>query len=136
LIASAVDVRSAEWIVEAPSGCSADNSCRTLPLADFGTVSFSGARATTAKGRRASISRGPWGTSRITLAPAGRAYVANGVAGEAKPSALSAGGSSFEVAYSRATVAPAARFMAPRAGAQGLAPGGAGGVEKRAGYRY
>jgi hypothetical protein len=41
------------------------------------------------------------------------------------------------VAYSRATVAPAARYMArlARAGAQGLAPGGAGGVEKRAGYR-
>jgi hypothetical protein len=39
------------------------------------------------------------------------------------------------VAYSNAALAPAARLLAPRAGAQDLAPGGAGGVEKRAGYR-
>jgi hypothetical protein len=132
---ASVDVRSAEWIVEAPSSCAGNNSCRTLPLTDFGTVSFSGANATTTTGRRGSISHGPWGTSRITLAPAGGASIANGVAGQAKPTALSGGGSAFQVAYSHAARAPAARFMAPRAGAQDLAPGGAGGVEKRAGYK-
>src|ERR1700754_486319 len=35
----------AEWIAEAPSQCSgsATGQCQTLPLADFGTVTFSGA---------------------------------------------------------------------------------------------
>jgi hypothetical protein len=135
--APSVDVRSAEWIVEAPSECSGNNSCRTLPLTDFGTVSFGGANATDTNGRRGSISSGRWGMSRITLAPAGRAYIAFGLPGEAKPSALSRGGSAFQVAFSRPTLVPASRSRVPlaRAGAQDVAPGGAGGVEKRAGYR-
>jgi len=43
--AAQVDLSSAEWILEAPSSCTA-NSCQTLPLADFGGVSFSAATAT------------------------------------------------------------------------------------------
>jgi hypothetical protein len=120
---ASVDVRSAEWIVEAPSECFNDNSCRTLPLTDFGTESFSGARATTTKGRSGSITSGLWGRSRIILAPTGRAFVANGSAGEAKPSSLSGGGSAFEVTYSRVAVAPAVRYMAARAA--GVRPAGA-----------
>jgi hypothetical protein len=114
---TSVDVRSAEWIVEAPSECFNDNSCRTLPLTNFGTESFSGARATTTKGRSGPITSRLWGRSRITLAPNGRAYVANGSAAEAKPSNLTGGGSAFEVTYSRVAVARTARYAAPRAAA-------------------
>jgi hypothetical protein len=78
-------------------------------------VSFSAARATTANGRIGSISSGPWSRTRINLAPSGRAYVAFGAVGEAKPSPLSAGGSSFQVGYSRAAPAVAVRFFGPRA---------------------
>jgi hypothetical protein len=39
------DVSSAEWIVEAPSVCIGSNACTTLPLSDFGTLSFSSASA-------------------------------------------------------------------------------------------
>jgi hypothetical protein len=40
------DPSSAEWIAEAPSTCTAAGSCRTLPLANFGSVSFTRAAAT------------------------------------------------------------------------------------------
>src|SRR5208283_1973932 len=43
---SAVDTSSAEWIVEAPSSCFSETACVTLPLSDFGTVSFSSATTT------------------------------------------------------------------------------------------
>jgi hypothetical protein len=126
LTVPAVDVRSAEWIVEAPSECFNNNSCRTLPLTNFGTMGFSGARATTAKGRSGSIASGLWDRSKITLAPAGHAFVAFGAVGEAKPSPLLAGGSSFAVAYSRlAPAATAARFFGPRRAGSG--PGGGAG---------
>ncbi|MDE3069847.1 MAG: hypothetical protein KGJ43_03870 [Acidobacteriota bacterium] len=39
------DTSSAEWIAEAPSSCASNGSCRTLPLANFGAVTFSGALA-------------------------------------------------------------------------------------------
>jgi Peptidase A4 family len=54
--ASATDVSSAEWIVEAPSSCSGA-SCTALPLADFGTAAFLGAsaRLTGARGASSSI---------------------------------------------------------------------------------
>jgi len=43
--APTIDVSSAEWIVEAPSSCSSDGSCTTLPLAKIGTVAFTSATA-------------------------------------------------------------------------------------------
>ena len=43
---SSVDTSSAEWIIEAPSSCFTTSACQTLPLSDFGTVSFSSATAT------------------------------------------------------------------------------------------
>jgi Peptidase A4 family len=45
---SSVDTSSAEWIVEAPSVCSATGVCGPLALTDFGTVAFSLATATAA----------------------------------------------------------------------------------------
>ncbi len=126
LTAGSVDVRSAEWIVEAPSACFSDNTCRTLPLTDFGTVSFGGASATTAKGRRGPITSPVWGRSKIILAAAGRTYISGGAGGRAVPSALSSSGSSFAVSYGRTTAAAAREVLGPRAGSGPTAvdPGG------------
>ena len=46
--ATAVDTSSAEWILEAPSSCFSESACSTLPLSNFGTVSFASATATLA----------------------------------------------------------------------------------------
>ena len=126
LTVSTVDVRSAEWIVEAPSGCFSDNSCRTLPLTNFGTESFGAVSATTVKGRHGSITSSLWGRSKITLAPAGRTFISSGSVGSAAPSALSQNGSSFLVTYGRATALAKGAIFAPRAAAGGGAinPGG------------
>ena len=43
---SKVDASSADWIVEAPSQCVGTESCSALALANFGTVGFSAATAT------------------------------------------------------------------------------------------
>lgn len=121
-----VDVRSAEWIVEAPSGCFSDNSCRTLPLTNFGTESFSAASATTGKGHRGSITSSSWGRSKITLAPGGATFISSSPVGRAAPSALSQNGSSFLVTYGQATAAAARAVFAPQAAlsAGALNPGG------------
>jgi Peptidase A4 family len=126
LTVAAVDVRSAEWIVEAPSGCFSDNSCRTLPLTNFGTESFSAASATTARGRHGSIASSLWGRSKITLAPVGRTLISSGSAARAAPSPLSQNGSSFLVTYGRAVSAAVRAVFAPRAaaGAGAVEPGG------------
>jgi len=47
--APTIDVSSAEWIVEAPSSCSSQGRCTTLPLAKIGTVTFASATATSGK---------------------------------------------------------------------------------------
>ena len=43
--ASATDVSTAEWIVEAPSSCSASGACSALPLARISPVQFASATA-------------------------------------------------------------------------------------------
>ncbi len=133
LTVAAVDIRSAEWIVEAPSGCFSDNSCRTLPLTDFGTESFTAAGATTARGRRGSITSSMWGRSKITLAPVGRGLISSGSGARAVPSALTHSGSSFMVTYGRPTVIGAHAARGPRAASAGA--GGAGGAIDPGGRR-
>jgi hypothetical protein len=66
--AASVDASSAEWIVEAPSACASAsaNRCRTLPLADFGVVSFSAATAT-AGGHTAAIGDPSWSATALEL---------------------------------------------------------------------
>lgn len=96
---SMVDVSSAEWIVEAPSDCS--STCVTLPLANFGSTGFIGARAEAA-GHWGTISDPAWRATRISLSPSG-AHTAGaqaGPQGSAIPSALSAGGTAFTVTFS------------------------------------
>jgi hypothetical protein len=75
---------SAEWIAEAPSLCIL-TKCLVLPLADFGTVDFTDASATSG-GSPGSISTYP--DERIVMAKKAKIIRAN-------PSSLSSGGTSF-----------------------------------------
>ena len=75
--------QSAEWVMEAPY------SGGILPLADFGTITFSNCGATL-NGVTGSIST--WPHDAITMATAGGTV-------KAQPSALSAGGTSFSVTW-------------------------------------
>lgn len=107
---SPVDVSSADWIVEAPSECSSNNNCRTLPLADFQQIRWSGARALTVAGASGPITSDLWGTTSISLAPDGRTYYASlqsQAASAAIPSALRASGAGFTVNWQQTQTAPA-----------------------------
>ena len=102
LHASVVDVSSAEWIVEAPSECFSDNSCQTLPLADFGSTTFDLATAQSTTGQTGSISDRAWGSTKISLAPSGQHFIdygGRGVTGSALPSSLDRKVNSFTVTY-------------------------------------
>jgi hypothetical protein len=88
LVMSAPDVSSAEWIAEAPSACSSSGDCRTLPLANFGTVSFTSAMALAA-GHGGTIVDAGWTATAIELQSFTGAF----------PSELSADGGSFSVTW-------------------------------------
>jgi hypothetical protein len=109
LSTSVLDVSSAEWIVEAPSDCSSQRACATLPLANFGSAAFGGARAQSTRGHAGSISDAAWRSTKIKLTATGSRYVANadpGSAGaSATPAALQAKGTSFSVTYSGGSAA-------------------------------
>jgi peptidase A4-like protein len=112
LHATVLDTTSAEWIVEAPSVCHSATSCRTLPLADFGSAAITGARATTTTGHAGAIADARWQATRISLAAEAGRFGGNSAARAvlAAPSALSAGGSGFTVSFSGTSasgVAPA-----------------------------
>ncbi len=105
----AVDVTSAEWILEAPSDCVSPTVCRTLPLTDFGVAGFGLAKAATRAGHVGAIADRAWRTTRIRLSPGSRHLVslagAGGSAGAATPSTLTLKGSSFKVRYSTLSAA-------------------------------
>jgi hypothetical protein len=69
--AGAVDLSSAEWIVEAPSLCfsSTASSCRQTALAKFGATGFSSARATTTTGHAGGVLDSAWNAVAIALSP-------------------------------------------------------------------
>jgi hypothetical protein len=106
------DTSSAEWIAEAPSSVSQDGNTQTLPLADFGKVTFTNASATSG-GHTGSISDQAWTPQQIDLSTNGGAGQFGGAgipvsdlgagngqsAAGAQPSSLSSGGSSFSVSY-------------------------------------
>jgi Peptidase A4 family len=99
---SAVDISSAEWILETPSICSGGSSCQVLPLANFGSATFRSARATTTRNASGPISSRSWNTSKITLAAGGRHFAAAGGAPasvSALPSSLSSRRTSFTIIY-------------------------------------
>ena len=99
------DLSSAEWIAEAPSGCD-QYRCRPIPLANFGSLSFTKIAAL-GNGVGGTLTSNPgWTTTSITLEPSGGrgffpgpdtyAGIASSTAG-AVPSATSADGRSFTV---------------------------------------
>jgi hypothetical protein len=118
LAAPAVDVSSAEWIVEAPSNCINIGTCQTLPLANFGSTTFNLAAAVTTSGHTGSISDPAWDNTKISLVPNGRRFISyEGSAaafGGASPSPLSAGGQSFKVTFSRVGLQARAAFASGR----------------------
>lgn len=104
LTASAIDVTSVEWIVEAPSACF-QQGCTVLPLADFGTARITSARATSASGHSGAISDPAWHATAIRLSAAsgrdlgpGR-FAGDEAAATATPAALSGTGDAFDVTY-------------------------------------
>ncbi len=117
-----VDVSSAEWIVEAPSGCASSGACQALPLTDFGSTSFAFASARSGTGHVGAISDRAWGTTKITLLPTGSGPSAFVVyrgagAGTATPSSLTRSGTAFSVAFGTVPLS-VNRFMGRRAGGQ------------------
>ncbi len=107
------DTSSAEWIAEAPSSESQSGNTQTLPLADFGKVTFTDASATSG-GHTGTISDPDWSLQQVQLSSAGGGGQFGGagmtVSGPgsavgqsgagAQPSTLSSDGSSFSVSYS------------------------------------
>jgi hypothetical protein len=81
---------SAEWIAEAPSACSA-GSCSVLPLANFGSVGFSGCSAFAA-GASGTINAPAWSSDVITMVGPNGAVIA-------QPSPVTADGASFNVTH-------------------------------------
>jgi hypothetical protein len=101
--ASATDVSSAEWIAEAPSAC-VGQSCHVLPLANFGSVPFSAAAATTRSGDRGPIGGSSWSLTPLELldlagdfGPSGFGQSAS--VATAAPTSLTSSGSAFTVAW-------------------------------------
>ncbi|MBV8079384.1 MAG: hypothetical protein JO186_03285 [Actinobacteria bacterium] len=85
---TALDLASAEWVAEAPADCS--DTCTALPLANFGSVTFSNVSAT-GNGHAGGVQDTAWSASPIQFVPDGSA------AGTCAP--VVAGGS-FTLAWS------------------------------------
>jgi Peptidase A4 family len=117
LYAPSIDLSSAEWIVEAPSECMSQFACQALPLANFGSVAFDSAAATTAKGTTGSIISPKWWRSKIELTPGSQRFIVarptSDTAGSATPSPLSGAGRGFDVTYS-SVATPAAQVDSMR----------------------
>jgi Peptidase A4 family len=80
--------QSAEWITEAPSSCNKSGKCKTLPLADFGSIDYSSAST-----NGESISGSGLTDTQIKMTNK------NGKVVKAEPSSLGGGGSSFSVTW-------------------------------------
>lgn len=136
------DTSSAEWIAEAPSQCDSMSNCTPLPLADFGTVQFTGASAT-ANGHTGSINDSDWSSQAVALGSDGSYDVSLGSDGSsagATPSSLSSDGSSFSVAWQQdgATATSGASGASGSSGDNGYGDGGYGygGDPGDGGYGY
>jgi hypothetical protein len=109
LYAPAIDVSSAEWIVEAPSACLSQFACQALPLANFGTVTFGSVGAASTSGPAGTIVDSRWGRTKIRLTPGGQRFIATAntgdlAAGTAAPSSLRSRGGAFDVTYAAVPV--------------------------------
>jgi hypothetical protein len=104
------ELSSAEWIAEAPSECTVAGFCRTVPLTNFGSVTFS--KIAALGNKQGGTLTGPgWEPTPIQLVPRARRVFgdvnasASSTAG-ASPTNLSADGSAFTVNWV-ANAAPA-----------------------------
>jgi hypothetical protein len=100
-----LDVASAEWIAEAPSDCSF-GTCRTVPLTNFGTVTFTKAAAI-GNAHPGTINDGAWAASPIELVSKGAdggPFFGTDTFGPgvgAVPGDVSADGRTFSVSWQR-----------------------------------
>lgn len=99
-----LDVTSAEWIAEAPSGCETSSTCSVLPLADFGTAQFLRAGMVSTAGTTASLAASPWNTTKITLGSKATTQATAEAAdvttdATATPSVVSNSAGGFDVTY-------------------------------------
>lgn len=100
--AARLDTSSADWIAEEPSSCAGNHHCRTLPLANFGSVEFTHALARSTSGHSGTIIDSAWHASRIRLQPrAQQAKTAGHGPGSAVASSLEKAGSAFQVSFTR-----------------------------------
>jgi Peptidase A4 family len=105
------DSTSAEPIAEAPSACDNTGNCQPQPLANFGTIAFTRANATTLGGHDGPISAPVFTATAVTLTSGGpvtgpQPAADAGGSPQAKPSDLSADGSAFTVAFTQQTLPP------------------------------
>ncbi|HXH97251.1 MAG TPA: G1 family glutamic endopeptidase [Gaiellaceae bacterium] len=102
---SSPDVSSAEWIAEAPSAWDG-RSYRTLPLTDFGTVTFRRTTAT-AGGHTGTIADAAWTATAVELGGTSGGgpgpFAAYASSAGAVPGALSRTGSAFSVTWRQGT---------------------------------
>lgn len=110
------DLSSAEWIAEAPSNCA--QSCRALPLTDFGTVDFAGASVEMGNGRTGAISSPDWSAQAIALndrstTVGGGRFFAPSEIDSAAPTVLDPTGSAFAVDWAQEDLpgGPGGRFF-------------------------
>jgi hypothetical protein len=102
--AAAIDLTSADWIVEAPSSCNR-SGCVALPLADFGTESFTQLSLTAVNGLTGTLVNNSWTANAISLSTAGaRGPGLHGPASTLAPTQALVGGltntgDSFSVTY-------------------------------------
>ena len=95
------DLTSAEWIAEAPSECTVAGFCRTVPLTNFGSVTFTKIAAL-GNGAGGRLTGPGWEATPIQLVPHARRFFgdvnasATSTAG-ASPTNVSADGSAFTV---------------------------------------
>lgn len=108
LFGSSIDASSAEWIVEAPSECISQFACQALPLANFGSVTFDSATATSTSGTAGSILDSAWWRTKIRLTPGAQRFIVarqtSDATGTATPSTLRSAGRQFDVTYSTVPV--------------------------------
>jgi hypothetical protein len=126
---AAPDTSSAEWIAEAPSICGEGaRQCHTLPLANFSSVTFSAASATTRNAPALPVGSPSFHATALTLQGGGVGFGAPGHAiisssgGQASPGALAESGSSFTVTWEPGTAPPTAA-LPPEALPPAEAPG-------------
>jgi hypothetical protein len=95
---AAPDMTSAEWIVEAPSTCTSSQLCKTLPLANFGSVTFTRI-ATTGNTHAGTLVDPAWLATPIQLLTGGDVLHPDASQSGAVPAAPTPDGRSFTVTW-------------------------------------